>query len=285
MFSHHFIKHITTIMAIRTRLVFPISPDSNRKFTEFIRVPSHNFTRQITFYVQSQKDGSFNTFIDDTSSKILKDRQLRIKYEVFQKCDYQVSHLQTKGFISFPNRSSVYMDSHELLLFVTIVDERNIEMSEILAVADESNFGLKSVAFQRIKDDKTVSFKHNFNGLTEKMKMTCNTSLDAQNKPRLNYKLHSKKKMSQNGIASFQYARLVSSCVKSKKYNYRFDISHSEPTLDEHLVIISLGTTYNMESRFSVVERLMKVKVKTMITEKISEKIRNIISKAVNILN
>lgn len=271
-------------MSIRTRLVFSISPDCNKKFTEFIRVPSHNFTRQITFYVYSEK-GGFYTYIDDTSAKILRDRKLRIKYEVFQKCDYQVTHLQSKGFISFSKRSSVYMSNNELLLCITIVDERSEEMSEITAVADESNFGLRSVAFQRINQNKSLNFKHSFNCLTEKLKMSCITSLDVHGRPRVNYKLLSKRKnISQTGIAAFQYARLVNSSVTDKKFNYRFNIMQVEPESNEHLVIISLGTTYDMESKYTIVERLGKVK-KTVITEKISEKIRNIISKAVNILN
>lgn len=273
-------------MSIRTRLVFSVSAGyGQQKYSEFIRVPSHNLTHQITFYIQSQRDGSFNAFIDDISAKLLIDRKLKIKFEVFQKLINQSAHIHNKGSFHFSDKSSVRTHGNEYILFVTIVDENSKEMSDITAVADESNFGLRSVAFQRIHGDKISTFKHNFSCLTEKFKMSCLTYLDNNNKPILTYKLVSKKKHSiQTGIVSFQHAKLVHSSVKDRKFTFRFNSSECGSSLNEHLVVISMGTTYAFESNHTIVEKVKKIQ-KTGPAEKISEKIRNIISKAFNILN
>lgn len=272
-------------MLIRTRLIFAVTPDGGQqRFTEFVRVPSHNLTHQMTVFIQSRSEGSFTVCIDDASAKLLKDRKLQMKYEVFQKLIYQSTHLHSKGTFSFSDRS-IHLHTNEYFLFATIVDASGNEMSEITGVSDESNFGLRSVAFQRLNSVNEFSFKHNFSCLMEKLKMICFTSLDHHNKPKLSYKLVSKKKQSiQTGIVSFHYAKMVSSCVKDRKFTFTFKSSKSVALYNEHLVVISLGTTCDANPRYTIIETKNKPQ-KIGPAAKISEKIRNLISKAINILN
>lgn len=273
-------------MSIRTRLVFSVQLGCGQiKFTEFVRVPSHNLTHQMTIVIQSRNEGSFIVSIDDASTKLLQDRRLQLKYEVFQKLIQQSTHLHTKGTFSFSDRSTIHLHNNEYFLFVTIVDASGNEMSEITAVSDESNFGLRSAAFQRVTGDQEFHFKHNFSCLMGKLKMTCFTSLDNLNTPKLSYKLIGKKKQFiQSGIVSFHYSKMVSSSVKDRKFAFTFRSSKSVPWYNEHLVVISLGTPCNADPRYTINEAKNKPK-QIGPAAKISEKIRNLISKAISILN
>ncbi|KAL5290953.1 hypothetical protein ACFFRR_010386 [Megaselia abdita] len=269
-------------MSIRTRFVFPVLTGRHRSFTECIAVPSLNFTHQATFFCKSSKEGSFTVSIDENSAKKLQIHKLQVKYEVFQKQIYQNTHLHKQGKFSFSDKSAIHMYSKEYFVLVTILDCDFNELSEITGVSDESNFGLRTVGYQRIKGHLKQNFKHNFSCLTEKLGMICSTSLDSLNNPELHYKLVAKdKKDIQTGIVSFQYAKMVDSFIKTKDFSLVFNSFDSIQSSDECLVIISLGTTYEAELNHTFVE----VVKKAVPTRKWSVKLENLISKAMRIFN